>query len=67
MSVTDMQAYRDNKKPHEVAEMICLSCLKRFVSVFPVSVLLKDLECPKCSKKGFIIKTGQNIIEGSEE
>ena len=47
--------------PHIVAELICVSCKKRWIDVFPVSVWLKDLECPFCREVGFVITTGQEI------
>ncbi len=47
-------------KEHEVAELICLKCLNRWIGVYPTSVPLKDAEC-ECGAKGFIIKTGQTI------
>ena len=50
----------NRNKEHEVAELICLKCLQRWIGVFPTSVPLKDAEC-ECGAKGFIIKTGQTI------
>jgi len=46
----------------EVAEMVCLMCLKRFIDVRPVGLLLKDMECPGCHKTGFIIETGEYMV-----
>lgn len=46
--------------PHEVAELICLVCHKRWIGVYPQKTLLKDLEC-KCGSVGYVIKTGQTI------
>lgn len=51
-------------QPHEVCELICLYCKKRWIGVYPQSLLLKDIEC-KCGAKGLVIKTGQTI-QGSE-
>ena len=48
---------------HTVSEIICVKCGKRFISVRPYDTLLKDLECPKCHKKGFCIETGQIFDE----
>lgn len=48
-------------KPHEVAELLCAKCLKRWIGVFPLSVLLKEIECPNCGEAGFTIKTGQEL------
>ena len=42
--------------PHTVAELMCVSCLSRWVGSFPSDKCLSDLECPHCFKKGFIIK-----------
>lgn len=50
----------EEKMNHEVAEVICLKCLKRWIAVYPQSTLLKDLECT-CGEVGFVIKTGQTI------
>lgn len=47
---------------HEVAELICLKCLDRWIGVYPQETLLKDLEC-RCGAVGYVIKTGQTIIE----
>lgn len=50
----------EDNQPHEVSEVICLKCLKRWIAVYPEKTLLKQLEC-KCGEVGYIIKTGQNI------
>lgn len=47
--------------PHIVQEVICIRCKKRFIDVRPEAVWLKDCECPKCHKTGFLIATGQII------
>ena len=47
--------------PYLVGELMCVSCLHRWIDVHPESVWLKDLECPHCGKKGFLISTGQII------
>lgn len=47
---------------HEVAELICLKCLNRWVGVYPEETLLKNIEC-KCGEVGYVIKTGQTIEE----
>ena len=46
---------------HEVSELICLKCFKRYIGVYPVSTFLKDLQC-SCGETGYIIKTGQTIL-----
>jgi hypothetical protein len=53
-NITDIQV----KMPHEVAELVCLKCLHRWIGVYPENVLLKEIECT-CGKRGFVIKTGQ--------
>jgi hypothetical protein len=58
----DLNKYREEKTPHKVSEVICVKCYHRFISVRPVGVLLKALECEKCGA-GFIIETGENIDE----
>lgn len=49
------------KKPHVVSEVVCLKCLKRWISVRPEETLLKNLECPQCGEIGFAIETGEVI------
>ena len=51
----------NSSKPHEVAELLCVRCLKRWIGVYPVDVLLKEIECPGCGEDGAVIKTGQPI------
>ena len=47
--------------PHKVSEVVCLTCLKRWISVRPESTLLKQLQCPACKKIGFVIETGEAV------
>lgn len=47
-------------KPHQVCEVICLKCLKRWIAVYPEKTLLKELEC-SCGSRGYVIKTGQEL------
>jgi len=54
--VIDIDKYR----PHEVSEVICVRCCKRWISVRPKETLLKDIECPNCGK-GAVIETGQPL------
>lgn len=54
-----MKHIEDNL-PHEVAELICLKCLNRWIGVFPTELPLKDIEC-KCGEIGYVITTGQII------
>ena len=56
--------YIDENKPHEVSEVICIKCGRRWISVRPKDTLLKDIECPNCGA-GSVIKTGQDL-EASE-
>mgnify|MGYP002524631793 CR=1 FL=1 len=53
----------ESNLPHIVTEVICIRCKKRWISTRPTVVLLKELQCPKCKKKGFVIETGQ-CLEG---
>lgn len=47
--------------PHTVAEVMCWKCGRRFVSVAPSSVLLKDLQCPD-GHIGYCFYTGQDVV-----
>ena len=47
-------------EPHQVCEVICLRCLKRWIAVYPEKTLLKELEC-SCGEVGYVIKTGQEM------
>lgn len=51
--------------PHEVSEVICVKCGKRWLAVRPADVWLKDIECPNCGP-GFVINTGQALDEPQE-
>ena len=44
-----------------VQEVICIRCKKRFIDVRPKKLWLKDCQCPKCKRTGFLIETGQII------
>ena len=46
--------------PHNVDEVICVKCLKRWIAVYPTACSLKEIECPNCGN-GFVIKTGEEI------
>lgn len=48
--------------PHDISEVICVKCLKRWICVRPSNVWLKDIECPNCGA-GYVIVTGQPIEE----
>lgn len=60
--MSDVLEYRLRNTEHEVAELICLGCRKRWIGVYPTSSPLKDAEC-ECGAVGLIIKTGQTINE----
>ena len=60
------EAVEESSSGFEVAEMICLMCLKRFIDVRPVGTLLKNLECPGCHKTGYIIETGEYMTENND-
>ena len=45
---------------HEVAELICLKCLNRWIGVYPSETPLNQLEC-KCGEVGYVIRTGQTL------
>ena len=48
--------------PHKVSEVICIDCKYRWLAVRPAETHLKDLECPKCGLQGYVIETGEMII-----
>lgn len=51
----------DEYRPHVVSEVICVKCLERWISVRPESTWLKDLQCPKCKRTGYVIETGEYL------
>ena len=61
MSVISLDEYKESNEPHTVSELVCLSCLHRYIGAFPSTVLLKNLECPNCGAVNTIIKTGQDL------
>ena len=54
------------EEPYCVCEVMCVECKRRWIDVSPVSLLLKDMECPN-GHIGFVIKTGQWLEEGGEQ
>ena len=48
---------------HTVFEAICIMCHERWIACVPDTLLLKQLQCPKCLKHGYVIMTGQKLIE----
>lgn len=53
----------DENKPHEISEVICVKCGKRWIAVRQEETLLKSLECPSCGA-GFVIETGEDLTKG---
>lgn len=51
--------------PHEVSELICLKCHRRWIGAYPEKTWLKDLHC-KCGAVGCVIKTGQTLPESED-
>lgn len=47
---------------HKISEVVCLSCLKRWISARPVDTRLDELECPECGQQGFVIETGETSV-----
>lgn len=41
--------------------VVCVKCGKRWIAVYPAGTLLKDLQCPKCKRQGYVILTGQEF------
>lgn len=58
--------YIENNIEHEVAELICLKCHRRWIGVYPSELLLKEIECP-CGEIGYVIKTGQTLPDVPDE
>jgi len=61
MGGEDKIIYLEDNKPHAVSEVICVKCLKRWISVRPETTLLKESECPGCGETGFAIETGERM------
>lgn len=57
----------EEKLPHVIQEVVCLSCISRWIDVRPENVWLKDLECPHCGETGFVIGTGQQMPDEDGE
>lgn len=58
--------YTEDNTEHEVAELMCLKCLDRWIGVYPSELPLKDIEC-KCGEVGYVIKTGQTLPDVPDE
>jgi DNA polymerase III alpha subunit (gram-positive type) len=52
--------------PHQVQELICAECKFRWISVRPFGLHLRNMECPKCLKFGYIIATGEILYDQEE-
>ena len=61
IKITEAKEKCAEKEPHCVSEMICINCKERGYHVYHQETLLKDLECDKCKKIGYLIMTGQEI------
>lgn len=53
----------DDMRPSKVSEVICVKCGRRWLSVRPLGTLLKKLECPQCGQQGYVIETGEDLME----
>lgn len=51
----------EHNLPHNVAEVVCLKCLRRWIAVYSDETPLRDLECT-CGEVGYVIKTGQELF-----
>ena len=60
--MADVKDFVENM-PHVVGETICLKCYHRWVAVMPEGSYLKNMQCPNCNKRGYVIATGQIIWE----
>ena len=49
--------------PHEVSEVICVNCKHRWMAVRPCITQLKELECPNCHEQGYVIETGEVLVD----
>lgn len=55
----DNVLFFDQYEPHLVHEAMCVKCLHRWIEVRSVDTALKELECPHCFEKGYVINTGE--------
>ena len=49
-----------------MSEVICVKCLKRWISVRPLSIFLKQIKCPNCGV-GYVIETGEYLDDDMQE
>lgn len=54
----------DCLEPHLTGELICLNCKYRYIGTWNKKIWFKDLYCPNCQEKGYIIGTGQILESG---
>lgn len=47
---------------NKVSQVVCLSCLRRWIAARPANTRLDELQCPDCKKMGFAIETGEVSI-----
>ena len=47
----------------KVSEVICLSCLNRWIAARPIETKLSALECPGCNQVGAAIETGETTTD----
>lgn len=59
--------YIEDDTECEVAELICLKCLNRWIGVYPSELPLKDIKCNNCGEVGYVIKTGQALPDVDAE
>lgn len=60
-------SYIEEAYDHILSELICINCKKRFMDIRPLKTWLKDLQCPECGEKGYLIETGEVISTGYYE
>lgn len=56
-----------DNQPHKVSEVICVHCGWRWLALRPVTVMLKELECPDCKNQGYVIETGEELPDEHEQ
>ena len=61
--MSDMFEIPHDKDGDEIvsSELICVRCGFRWISTRPDMVRLKDIECPACKTKGYVVETGEEL------
>ena len=59
IKIIDFEEEIEKRLKYKVSEVICIKCFKRWISVRPISLLLKKIECPNCHNYGYVIETGE--------